>query len=235
MLAIQLLGISSLFCILYADKKLAESFGISMKLSLLEQESHSLRLYVEEVKTRYEKTKAFRHDVKNHITVLGELLQNGKAEEARRYCNAMEHLTEDMSFSCHTNNPIVDILLGNKLGIARNEGIDASCTLHLPYPCAVAEIDFCILLANALDNAICACRKMEKDADKWIRVAGKVQGDFILLEIGNSFDGRTDFHYGTGIANIKSAAEKYHGVVDIEAQGGVFEVSILLNMAKTNG
>lgn len=47
---------------------------------------------------------------------------------------------------------------------------------RLPYSCSVPDMDFCILLSNALDNAM--------------------QGDFILLEIKNSMEGcspgRTD-------------------------------------------
>lgn len=78
LLIIQLLGISSLFCILYAYKKLLQNFRLNMELSLLEQEERSLSRYVEEAKTHYEKTKSFRHDIRNHIAVVRELLQNGK-------------------------------------------------------------------------------------------------------------------------------------------------------------
>lgn len=43
------------------------------ELSLLEQEEHSLLQYVEAAKERYEKTKSFSHDIKNHITVVKNL------------------------------------------------------------------------------------------------------------------------------------------------------------------
>ena len=63
-----------------------------------------------------------------------------------------------MSFPCSTNNPVVDILVGNKLGIAKSMGIDADCSLLLPYPCDIKDIDICIVLSNALDNAIHAVK-----------------------------------------------------------------------------
>ena len=53
-LMIQLFGMASLFCILFAYKKLLQNFHLSTELSLLEQEEHSLNRYVEEARARYE-------------------------------------------------------------------------------------------------------------------------------------------------------------------------------------
>ena len=228
MLVIQLLGMASLFCVMFAYKKLLENFRLNTELSLLEQEEHSLNQYVEEAKTHYEKTKSFRHDIRNHISVVKELLQNGKSEQALNYIGDMEGMTEELSFPCSTNNPVVDILVGNKLGIAKSTGIDVSCFLRLPYPCFVRDIDFCIILSNALDNAIHACKNMDSDAEKYIRVTGHVQGDFILLEIENSYQGKCPLKRGTGLSNVKAVAEKYHGAMNIKTQDTSFVLSVLL-------
>ncbi|MDE6312352.1 MAG: GHKL domain-containing protein [Lachnospiraceae bacterium] len=228
MFVIQFLGMASLFCILFAYEKLLQNFRLNTELSLLEQEEHSLNQYVEEAKARYEKTKSFRHDIKNHITVVREFLQNGKSEQALNYLVDMEDIAEELSFPCATNNPVVDILLGNKLGIAKSMKIDVCCLLHLPYPCFVRDIDFGIILSNALDNAIHACINIDNDAEKYIRVTGRVQGDFVLMEIENSFDGKGVFKRGTGLSNINRVAEKYHGTMSIKTQGTSFLLSILL-------
>ncbi len=226
--AIQLLGIVSLFCIMFAYKKLLQNFRLSTELSLLEQEERSLNQYVEEAKAHYEKTKSFRHDIKNHITVVKGFLQNGKLEQALDYIGDMEDITEELSFPYSTNNPVADILVGNKLGIAKNMGIDVCCSLCLPYPCFVRDIDFCIVLSNALDNAIHACNNMDRNAEKYIRVTGRIQGDFVLLEIENSFQGNGLFRRGTGLSNVKTVAEKYHGAISIKTQDTSFILSVLL-------
>ena len=183
---------------------------------------------MEEAKARYEKTKSFRHDVKNHIMVVKDLLQNEKLEQALNYIGDMESMTEELSFPCSTNNPVVDILVGNKLGTAKNMGIDVCCSLRLPYPCLVRDIDFCIILSNALDNAIHACKNMHGTAEKYIRMTGRIQGDFVLLEIENSFQGNGLLRKGTGLSNVKAIAEKYHGAMSIKTQDTSFNLSILL-------
>jgi len=165
-------------------------------------EKHSLNQYVEEAKIRYEKTKSFRHDVKN--------------------------LTADMSFPVSTNNHVLDILIGNKLGIAKNNQIVVQCSFIASYPCGIADIDFCIIFSNALDNAISACNRMNHDEQKYIHVTGKVQGDFLLIEISNSYSGRGSLRSGTGLANIKAVAEKYHGAMEVRTDGEKFTLSVLL-------
>uniref|UniRef100_UPI003A9561E4 hypothetical protein n=1 Tax=Streptococcus sp. TaxID=1306 RepID=UPI003A9561E4 len=71
---------------------------------------------------------AFRHDVKNHISIVKELVQNGDIDTALQYMSDMENLTADMSFPVSTNNPVLDILIGNKLGIAKSNQIEVQCS-----------------------------------------------------------------------------------------------------------
>ncbi len=94
------------------------------------------------------------------------LLQGKKLEEAVRYIEDMDGMAEKMSFPCSTNNPVVDILIENKLGIAKSMGIEVDCSLLLPYPCSFKDIDICIVLSNALDNAIQACKSLDGGIEK---------------------------------------------------------------------
>ena len=97
-----------------------------------------------------------------------------------------------------------------------------------PYPCGIADIDFCIIFSNALDNAISACNRVPNDNQKYIHITGKVQGDFLLIEIINSHSGRGSIRSGTGLANIKAVAEKYHGAMEVRIDGDIFVLSVLL-------
>ena len=250
LLAMNLLGLLSLFCILFSYKKLQQNFRLSTEISLLEQEEHSLNRYVEEAKTRYDETKSFRHDIRNHIAVVKNLLQSGKLEEAVSYLEDMDDMAEKMSFPCSTNNPVADILMGNKLGIAQSMGIDVDCSLLLPYPCDLKDIDICIVLSNALDNAIQAVKSLDAGIEKYtssdgslpapsgacitgcpngyIHVSGRIQGDFLMIETRNSFHGKGALKKGTGLSNVKKVAEKYGGAMSIETRGDVFILQVLL-------
>lgn len=228
MLIIQIFSILSLFCILYAYKKLVDSFKISTELAMLEQERYYQNQYVSEAKSRYEKTLSFRHDVKNHLSIIYGLLEKGNTIEVSEYLKNIEELTTDYSFPCHTNNPVLDILIGNKLGLAKSNGITASCSLEFPYPCLIADMDFCIILSNALDNAISACGKIEESSEKYIQISGHRQGDFFLIEIKNSYRGKPYYKKGMGLSNIKAITQKYNGAMNINKQNGDFCLSVML-------
>ena len=209
----QFFGLLSVFCILFSYKKLQQNFRLSTELSLLEQEEHFLNQYVEEAKTRYDETKSFRHDIRNHIAVVKKLLQSGKVEEAVSYMEDMDDMAEKMSFPCSTNNPVADILVGSKLGLAGSMGIRVGCSLLLPYPCGLRDIDICIILSNALDNAIHACKSLAADAERYIHVSGRIQGDFLMMEVENSFHGKGMVKPGTGLVD-------YKGILDALDQDG---------------
>lgn len=230
---VQFLGIVSLLGINYACGKLQEGFLLQKRVLLLEQEGRFMRQYVEEAQMRYEKTRSLRHDIRNHITVMEELLQKSASGsgygEAVRYLKDLQELSEELAFPVSTGHPVVDILLGNKLGMAEAAEVETKCTLALPDPCGVSDIDFCIVLSNALDNAIAACGRMGNAAHKFIYVSGTLQGTFLLLEVSNSYCANKEPEYGTGIANIRAVAEKYQGALEIRTEEGVFVLSVLMD------
>lgn len=234
LLAMQLLGVASLFCILYADKRAAEGFRLRMECALLEQEARSMERYVEEARLRCERTAAFRHDARNHLAVLRELVRREKYGEALAYLEETEEVRAQTDFPCATGNPVLDILLGAKLGVAAELGIQVSCTLKLPCPCAVSNIDFGIVLSNALDNAIQACREV-KGRDRFIDVRGRAQGELLLVEMENSCSGAARIVEGRGIANIRTVAEKYQGSLELERREGTVRLSVLLVIPQCSG
>ncbi|MDE6675535.1 MAG: ATP-binding protein, partial [Acetatifactor sp.] len=143
------------------------------------------------------------------------------------YLEDLEKDRAQTDFPCATNNPVLDMLIGSKLGVAADCGMQASCSLKLPCPCGISDMDFCIVLSNALDNAIQACRDAG-GAGQYIAVKGRVQGEIILLEVENSYNGETGITEGRGLSNIRAVAEKYQGKLHLEAREGSFCLSVLL-------
>jgi len=227
-LIIQVFSLLSLFSIIYTYKKLINSFTTNTRLYMLEQETNFQNQYVKQSQYYYKKTKSFRHDIKNHLSVINGLLEKNNIEDAKKYLKSIEKLNSELSFLYHTNNPIIDILIENKLGFAENNGIKVYCSLEIPYPCSIADTDFCIILSNALDNAVNACQKTAEDLEKYIKVKGHIQGNLFLIKIVNSYYGKLYYKNGIGLYNIKTVAEKYNGTVDIDVKYGSFCLSVLL-------
>ena len=224
---LQITGLAALLCTLYAYRQLCRGFQAQVELQSLTQAAQAQKVYIAEARARYEQTKSFRHDIKNHLSVLDGLLKNEKLDEGREYLKKLETVSEALSFPYQTGNQVVDILLGEKLGLAKE--ITAEVSLVLPNPCGIDDFDLCVLFANVLDNAITACRA--QDGAKSIRISGKRQGDFYMLTFENTCSQEPLPPAGTGLSNIRVVAEKYHGAVLTEKTGGWFSLNVLLNIA----
>lgn len=234
LLLLQVLGTASLLGILYAYHKLQEGFRLQKEMCLLKQESHFQQQYVEEAKMRYEKTRSFRHDIQNHIMVLEEMLQQRElasadhGEAAQRYLGNMKKLTDELAFPVSTCRPVLDILLENKIRMAESTGIETKCSLKVPEICEISDMDLCIILSNAVDNAITACSQMSDRGERFIHITSSQQGGFLMIQVVNSYDGKEEIRWDTGLGNIRAAAEKYQGAMEIQAEEGVFALNVLI-------
>lgn len=229
LLAFQILGLGALFCALYAYQRTCDGFKAMTALTALEQETHAQKTYVAQAQLRYGRTQAFRHDIKNHLTVLAGLLKTGDYDRAQGYLKKLETIAGGLSFPACTGHPVVDILLEDKLALAQASGVKAEVSLTLPNSCQVNDLDLCIIFANAIDNAIQAC--MQGDGPQLICINGTRQGSFYMLEFENTCADRTALKMGVGLSNIKAVAEKYGGAITIEKSPFVFRLNVLLDIS----
>lgn len=229
LLGLQLLGLAAVFCALFACRAAERGLASEAALRALRQAAGAQEQYLAEARAREARTRAFRHDLQNHLTVLDGLLAAGRAAEGRAYLAQLHAAADGLSPRVSTGSPVVDILLGEKLRIAEAEGIAAEVSLALPDPCAVEPPDLCVLFANALDNALAAARAA--DGERWIRITGEAQGAWYRLCFENSCAAGPLPPEGTGLANLRAVATRYHGALMTEKTGECFRLDLLLDIS----
>ena len=231
LLALQVLGLAALLSTLFTYERICRGFRAQTALASMTQELAAQKAYVAQAQMRYEATRCFRHDIKNHLSVLDGLLKEGRAEQAKAYLQKLEAVTSHLSFPVQTGNPVVDIVLSDKLELARAEGIETDVSLRFPRDCRADELDLCVIFSNALDNALCACRELDA-RNAVLHISGCRQGDFYMLEFENTCLPGPSPKLGTGLSNIKAVAEKYSGAITAERCGQSFRLSVLLNISR---
>lgn len=216
---------------LAAFGRLVKSMENEHTIQLLEMQAREQETYVKEAGIRYEQTASFRHDIKNHFLVLRELLTNGSVKKAVSYLSNLEESANSLSYPVHTKNAAVNALLGSKLMIAKQNHLHTEVEIEIPSPCIIKDIDWCILLANAMDNAIEAGSLSGPHG--YIRIWGRLKGNLYLLHIENSCETmEKPPAYGTGLWNIKAVTEKYHGTMEVDVKARVFYLDILLLLSQ---
>ena len=215
---------------------------------ILEKQVSSLQEHMGEMERVYSGIRGMRHDMKNTISVIMQLAA-GKEEELQAYLEELNETMDRLEFRFKTGNTVVDILLNMKYHEIASTVPDLQMDvegLQFPEKLFIQSYDIGIVLGNAVDNAMDACRKLkakEPGAEAFIRISSFQKRELFFLKVENSFDGRllrrrqnefpvTDKadreNHGIGLANIKSTAEKYQGTMDFRVKGRVFILSVMM-------
>ena len=121
--------------------------------------------------------------------------------------------------------------------------------MDVPTSLPFDEADLCIVLGNALDNAIEACLRGEV-LEPYVELKIKYDVGNLIIIVENSFDGtikknhqgkiltrkKKIKNHGIGIDSMKRVVEKYHGFFDVEDSDGKFRLKcILYSVEKKKG
>ncbi len=245
----------SLLSILYGVKLFQDTVDLNRERSnriILETQIVGMQEHIAEMERIYSGIRSMKHDMKNTLSVVLRLAaEKGESEneELQAYLSELNQTFDSLDFSFKTGNSVIDTLLNMKyheaLRLVPDLQIDVK-ELLLPRDPAIQSYDIAIILGNALDNAMEACRKLkgkEPEAKTFIRLSSFQKDKLLIFKIENSFDGtlkqkrqaglpETDKAdkevHGIGLANIKNTAEKYQGAMDYKIDGKVFILSVMM-------
>lgn len=225
---LQFFACIGLISVLVTYRQLVKAIQTEQTVKLLEQQTNEQVTYVKEAQIREQQTRSFKHDIRNHFLLLHELLKKGQTTDALDYLSDLEDVTNTLTCQCRTGNSIIDTLLNSKFTIAAQKGIQTTCEILIPSSTDIKDIDWCILLSNAIDNAIHASECVETE-NRYLHINGAQKGNFFLLTIENRClkDTQNKFQEGIGISNIRAVVLKYNGTFHLEISDEVFRLNIL--------
>lgn len=167
-------------------------------------------------------TRGLKHDMKNHMICIQSLLKNNKTEEAVTYVETVTKRIEQLESKINTGDTIIDAILQEKLGRAEEQNIVLKVKGRFVAPLKMEAMDKCTLFANALDNAIEACAKIQEVKLRTIHVELAYNREYLIMSICNPVieklniqDGKIQTskkdvrYHGFGIENMRMVAEKY--------------------------
>lgn len=242
-----------LFSMLYSMKLYQEMLALNAernRRAVLEKQVVSMEEHARELERIYSGVRSMKHDMKNQLAVLGNLIgrQDG-GEELPNYLEQLSQTLGKLDIPFQTGSTVVDSLLFMKYHEACEKfpGIRFEADdMIIPKDCRIQPTDLCIILGNALDNAIEACGKPDADAvgkGRFIRLYSGYRQGMLLLTVENSFNGELRLRqgnaypattkpdgeaHGIGLRNIQAAAERYQGGVSWEAEENRFTLTVLL-------
>lgn len=177
----------------------------------------------------------YRHDMRHHLKILAGMAQQDNSVEIIKYIEELNETTELCAPEMFCKNPAVNAVLSEYISRAENIGCRTEHRIFIPEEFPFELPDVCIILSNALENALNACGKCPEDK-RYIELMADFSDDCKLkisvrnpcadiVEIGTEglpvVAARTDGH-GIGLRGVKMTVEKYNGFICCEYENGEF-------------
>lgn len=203
---------------------------------VLEQESKLAALrevYYAGLKQEQRGLRTLRHDLRNHVTALQGLLEQGKQ-------TALSHYLADLAGSPaleggkrYAQNETANVVLCSKASQMGLLELLPDFAVSLPEVLALSELDLCALLGNALDNAIEGAAAAE---DKTIALRCRLEKGMFMLQVQNAIGGAVHAdlsstkadakQHGYGLAGMREIATRHGGSLEAVAKDGRFTLLI---------
>ena len=238
---LSILGIlmtNSLVYVLYVNMQ--KDHAKQLEYSILQQAFKSQEKSVEETKILYQSVRSIRHDLKQHFQVALTMLHSGKINEAVDYMEKYNDTVLDgISNKVFCDNDVVNYIINSKSKICSDRHIKIYIYIANEIP-EFSDLDLCVLLGNALDNAI---EGVSGDGNNEIYLELRNVDNFFMISVKNtitnsvleynpnliSTKNEKEVH-GLGILSMKEVVQKYNGSIEFYESDNKFCCDMLLDI-----
>lgn len=195
------------------------------------------KIHYSQLQTRMEDTRKLRHDFKHHIAAIRHFIDTDNKEGLREYCDTLSTRVLEEIQVPYTGNPAADGVVYRYMQLSRQRNIRFEYNGTITST-GIADVDLCVLLGNALDNALAGCGTIPDN--RRIRLAARTEGQVLSLMIKNTFNGevrkqgetilssKRDNLPGYGLASMEDVCRRYGGQMRTEWDENTFTTLILL-------
>lgn len=197
--------------------------------------------FFKDYKKQQEDTIKFRHDWKNHMLLLQEMLEKEEYEKAEGYFKELTAATPKSVHKIATGNELLDMVLSTKMELLEENEITLQLRGALSEFNFMKYVDGCILFSNLIDNAIESNIKV--NAPHYILLAAKKTERLFYLEISNPMGGilqrennrilttkAEKGNHGIGLQNVYDIVEKYGGDYHITTQNQEYTIQMIFHV-----
>lgn len=175
----------------------------------------------------------YRHDMRHHLQYVSACIENGQEEQAQAYISGICKEIDAQKVERYCDNEAANLILSAFVGRAKKEGIEIKIRGSLPAFILISDSDLCVLLSNALENALHACQPLAAAKEACvIDVHFYNKDDRLFLQIENPCGDDISFEngipvshepgHGIGVQSICAIVERYNGMCTFLVQNHHF-------------
>ncbi|KUO66627.1 MAG: hypothetical protein APF84_04105 [Gracilibacter sp. BRH_c7a] len=235
---VAILIIGSYVLILRLFRQTRKQLTLQNEQNILAMQVSALEARSEALKQSEETTLLYRHDLRHHLHLINGYVADNNLSQIKKYLTEIEKSIDDTVTIKYCDNDAVNLILSPYINRAKEENIMVESHVHIPKDCEVSDLDLCIILSNAIENAINACRSITDINDRRINISCTSKNEKLFIQVTNNFIGEVNFaedmpisdqeNRGFGTKSIAATVQKYCGLCSFTAESGVFKVRVIL-------
>ena len=213
---------------------------------MLEQERNALKMQtkqslqeIEFLRYSQEQAAAHRHDLRHHLQYLYSCMENGQTEQGQEYIQHVCHEIESHKMTIYCENETANLILGAYADRFMKAGIQSEIQFSIGKSPAISSVDLCVLMANALENALNECQYLLiQKIPVQVQVVGYEKEHKIFLQITNTCRADIFFQdgipvtkregHGIGTRSICAIVNKYQGIYSFSVKNENFILRVVL-------
>lgn len=205
---------------------------------LMALQIHSFENTIRTLEQNDQKLRIIRHDLRHYKNGLRSLVQTGSREDVINFINTANETVQINEPVKYCESTALNSILTFYIDLAKEAGCSVQTRFQLALALPVEDVELCILFANAIENAINACKKIENESGRKIQITCLDRPQFVL-EVANTYAGSvrldetgipvsTKKNHGYGTQSILAFAQKYNALVDYDLKEDWFKLRILI-------
>lgn len=212
------------------SKEIEEKFTLKINL---DQKMHD-----EEIKYIYKEMNGWKHDFRNHISMILGLLEVSTKEDVVSYINEIDNSITTLHKNVYIDNVGINSILISKMKIANEKDIKVNLDFKINSDIKMSNVDICIILGNLLDNSIEACNFIE--GYKFIDLKIVSENSRLVIKISNSTNGyvnevngkflttKKNSMNGIGLIQVDNIVKKYKGYINRKHENKIFTTYMMI-------
>lgn len=199
------------------------------------------RKYYESMEQQHFEIRRLRHDMANHLQTLSVLPEREKNEYIQNLLDSMTVIRNLHYCGDSTINAVLTV----KASAMEEFGIKFIYKLDVPTELPLSKTAICTLFANALDNAIEACKQLPKET-RLITLESRMQKGMFVLSVKNPLSKDSTLiqdnkqkgtfvttkadvkNHGIGLKSMEDVVRQKEGKMELHVQNGEFELFLFI-------
>ncbi len=231
--------VSSNILVFYLFEKQLRQDEAAKKSTLIQQQLQYQTQYYRELAEKYKLSNKTIHDTKNQLFAISAAISGNDINAAKRKIDDLCKNAAGGESFVKTGNEALDALINTKYNDKKDLNIKFKHNIVINAKNKIDNIDLCIIIGNALDNAIEACAKIGGNDEKEISLTIKQANNYLAVEMtnpasepvkkvnGKIASGKKEKElHGFGMQSMEEIVNKYNGNLNYSQNGGVFSLKI---------